>query len=291
MVIELSLRMMYYRRKIILSIIHLFGNKIAKIQLMKLLLIIRQRQIDENIKYYFDFIPYKYGCYSFEASYDLQALTTIGKLESDDNNYYLNLKDFVYINELFPHDHKIITDVVAEFKNYSNHDLMKYTYEKYPYYEDERPFNDIKALYTIGYEGISIDTFINKLIRYNIKVLVDVRRNAFSMKKGFNKNQLNSTLKKFDIQYVHFPELGIESESRKKLSTDVDYRQLFNKYEADIISGNPPQIDLLLDILFDKHQVAIMCFEAEVCNCHRGTLATLLKKNKKWKSEYGIRNI
>lgn len=301
---------MYYRRKIILSIIQLLGNETGKIQLMKLLLIVKQSQISANVPYYFEFVPYKFGCFSFEANYDLQALTTLKILTSDDKNYYLNTDNLNHNIELTLNDKNIIKDVINQFKNYTYKELMQYTYEKYPYYainsstknellttnqleliEKMRPNNTSKKLYTIGYEGISIDTYINKLITNNIKILIDVRRNASSMKKGFNKNQLITVLQKLDIQYFHFPELGIESENRRQLHNDSDYQLLFNNYESSIRLTNPPQLDKLLCLLYDNQRVAITCFESNICQCHRGTLAQILKKHPNWKSEYGIQHI
>ena len=61
-------------------------------------------------------------------------------------------------------------------------------------------------------------TLINKLIRYNIKVLVDVRRNAFSMKKGFNN--------------VDARGININVNNQKNLSTNIQYsRQEISSYK------------------------------------------------------------
>ncbi len=59
------------------------------------------------------------------------------------------------------------------------------------------------SLYTIGYEKKSIEMFINQLIENNIKLVVDVRQNAFSMKFDFIKSTLEKVLEKLDIDYLH----------------------------------------------------------------------------------------
>jgi len=46
------------------------------------------------------------------------------------------------------------------------------------------------TLFTIGYEGISLEEYFNRLIKNDVKVLVDVRNNPLSMKFGFSKTQL-----------------------------------------------------------------------------------------------------
>lgn len=43
------------------------------------------------------------------------------------------------------------------------------------------------AVFSIGYEGLTIDSFLNKLIANNITLVVDVRNNPQSMKYGFSK--------------------------------------------------------------------------------------------------------
>jgi uncharacterized protein (DUF488 family) len=87
--------------------------------------------------------------------------------------------------------------------------LVKNTFINYPYYvikssiadeilNDEElkkvrktiSVSDEKVLYTIGYKGISVEEYLNKLINNDIKVLCDIRRNPLSMKFGFSKKQL-----------------------------------------------------------------------------------------------------
>jgi len=55
---------MYYRRKIILSLLQEFGGKLKRTDFQKFLFLVSEHQK----KRAFDFIPYKYGCYSFQAS-------------------------------------------------------------------------------------------------------------------------------------------------------------------------------------------------------------------------------
>ena len=90
------------------------------------------------------------------------------------------------------------------------------------------------GVFTIGYEGKSIDQFIHELSENKIHVLIDVRRNAFSRKKGFSKSRLTDHLKEAGIEYVHIPELGIESKRRKNLHNDEDYRRLFREYSNEL---------------------------------------------------------
>ena len=63
---------MYYRRKLLLSILEKAqNNNIQKINFQKFLFLVNK----EQEKPCFDFIPYKYGCFSFQANRDLEVLS------------------------------------------------------------------------------------------------------------------------------------------------------------------------------------------------------------------------
>ena len=66
---------MFYRRKLILSILELFGGEMSKINLQKILFLVTNRQV----KPAYDFIPYKYGAYSYSANADLTAMVNTDK--------------------------------------------------------------------------------------------------------------------------------------------------------------------------------------------------------------------
>ena len=146
------------------------------------------------------------------------------------------------------------------------------------------------TLFTIGYEGISIDGYINKLIANHIKTLVDVRKNAYSNKFGFTKKEFQYCLEKSEIKYIHIPELGIESEKRQELKTakssgemplfgasqvTVAENKLFDDYKNNL-SSKQKYIDKLLEILDTDKLIAITCFEADYKCCHRHILAESL---------------
>jgi uncharacterized protein (DUF488 family) len=110
----------------------------------------------------------------------------------------------------------------------------------FPDQEDQKsiykatPFAKGGALFTIGYEGDSIDGYLDRLIRNNVKLLCDVRRNPLSRKTGFSKNQLESYCNKVGIEYLHLPSLGIPSHRRRELNTLADYEALFVEYRNKI---------------------------------------------------------
>lgn len=174
--------------------------------------------------------------------------------------------------------------------------LMKHTYRNFPYWainsikapsilskeeldkvEKHKASSNQTILYTIGYEGGSLEDYLNRLLRNDVKVLIDVRNNPLSMKFGFSKSLLKRYCESLDIIYMHFPEVGIVSDKRQALNTQADYDRLFADYcENDI----PKTIDIQLDILniLRKYKrIALTCFEANYCQCHRSHLANAIK--------------
>ena len=181
---------------------------------------------------------------------------------------------------------------------------MKHTYLNYKYYAinslkarsildvDEysevlasRPVNDTTTLYTIGYEGISLEAYFNKLIKNDVKVLVDVRSNPLSMKFGFSKTLLKKFCENLSINYLHIPEVGIRSEQRQQLNSQADYDKLFNIYKKRNLTETATQQQQILELLEEKGRIALTCFEANICQCHRKHLAEAITGLAGWKYE------
>ena len=130
------------------------------------------------------------------------------------------------------------------------------------------------GIVTLGYEGRKLDQFLLILKGNNIRRLIDVRNNPFSLKPGFSKNQLAKSLEANGVSYLHLPELGIESRRRKNLSKD-SLNLLFQSYEREL-DAKKTVLDRIKD-LARKEKVALMCFEARESNCHRGVIARRLR--------------
>lgn len=183
-------------------------------------------------------------------------------------------------------------------------DLIKHTYTHYPYFAihseiadryltaeqletvvQHKPVSSRTILYTIGYEGISLEEYLNKLISKDVKVLADVRNNPKSMKYGFTKSQLLKACASVGIQYIHFPEVGIVSEQRQELSSQADYDKLFDKYREETLPHTLTTQENILNLLIEKKRIALTCFEADICQCHRKHLAEAILHLPEWKYE------
>jgi uncharacterized protein (DUF488 family) len=199
-----------------------------------------------------------------------------------------------YADNLTITDQKILNDVHEKFKDFSETGLIKYVYSEYPEFTinsellekyNIKPYlvktDDSFAFFTIGYEGHSIDSYLQLLIKNNIKLLCDVRKNPVSMKYGFSKNQLIKFLGNFQIKYAHIPELGIDSDKRQELATPDDYNKLFKSYYKNI-PGNLNQIEQLINLFKQYKRIAITCFESDYKFCHRHKITEYLQNQKDW---------
>jgi uncharacterized protein (DUF488 family) len=290
---------MFYRRKIILALLESQNGSIEKIALQKFLFLFSKKQQKPE----YDFVPYHFGCFSFSASADLKAMVNHGIL-SEDTKGFTKLDKSNYISKLNPDDKKILVEIKGLYGKLSSNALMKHTYLNFHYYAinskaakellddaayqkiiKAKPFNSNTILFTIGYEGISLEEYLNRLIKNDIKLLIDVRNNPISMKFGFSKSQIQKYCESLGIEYMHIPEVGIISQQRQELNSQKDYDKLFEVYKSTILPKTCAHQRQIFDLLEKKRRVALTCFEANICQCHRKHLAESIASLPEWNYE------
>lgn len=281
---------MYYRRKVLLAILERFGGRLSKTDLQKYLFLFSQRQPKPS----YDFYPYRFGCYSAQATQDLGTLKKYDLVQETSFGWEVN-KSETYFSTLKATDLKDLESFSNEFMKVSGKELIRYVYTHYPFYaihseiakdilstselkkvEAEKPKSNARAIFTIGYEGKSIEKYVTALIQNSVKVLCDVRKNPLSMKFGFSKKQLKGIVESVGIQYIHFPELGISSDKRQELHSKSDYKKLFLEYQKTTLQKNKSDIIALKKIFEEKKRIALTCFEADSECCHRSHTANAL---------------
>jgi len=292
---------MNYRQKTLVRLLGVLGGRLPRLDFQKYLFLYTQEFQKEPD---FEFVPYKFGCFSFQSYADRRRLIELAAL-SDTEEWQLQ-KDTEIEKTLFNDDQ---FDVF--YKRYSplkGNDLVQHVYRHYPYYainseiasdlmtaaelkiiRAAKPDDNGFRFFTIGYEGSSFEGYLNRLIKNNVRTLVDVRRNPLSRKYGFSKKTLSDTVQKMGIEYIHLPELGIASDRRQNLNTQADYDRLFDAYEKRDLEKNKAALQQLFNVFLDRRRVAITCFEAHVCMCHRGRIANALSSIPEWK--YDIQHI
>ncbi len=269
----------------------MFGGSLHAIHFQKLLFLFTRTQTEKS----FDFVPYQYGCFSFQANQDLSTMHKYGYVNFPDTKTIELTTEEDFLAELNMFDQAGMAQVKEQFENMTEQEVVKYTYRKYPYYaikskianrimsKDELSLIEKQkrhylepALFTIGYEGISLETYINRLIVNDVHLLCDVRKNAFSQKYGFSKSQLDMACSGVGIKYVHVPQLGIESDKRRDLRSQRDYDILFDEYERTTLKENIEALFYVRSLIETDKRIALTCFEKDPKQCHRSRVAKAL---------------
>jgi len=286
--------MLYYRRKILLALLEVLGGKLTAKQLQKYLFLFTRQQSVKS----FDFVPYYYGCFSFQANQDIATMEKYGYLQIAEQNEirFIQLKQQgQYLQYLNMFDQEALREIKTRFGNMSQDELIRYTYLKYPYYatkstiavtlltkdeltkiEQQKRHYHEPRLFTIGYEGSSLEKYMNCLIINDVHVLCDVRKNAYSQKYGFSKSQLQKACEGVGIKYAHIPQLGIESDKRQDLRSQQDYDLLFDEYQRTTLKTNRESLLYIRNIIDSDKRVALTCFEKDPEQCHRSRVAKAL---------------
>ncbi len=105
------------------------------------------------------------------------------------------------------------------------------------------------------------------------------------MKFGFSKKQLKKFCENLGIDYLHIPEVGIQSDQRQELNTQKDYDKLFEIYRKQNLQETISHQEQILNLLKEKKRIALTCFEANICQCHRKHLAEAIIKLPEWNFE------
>ncbi|MBI5739357.1 MAG: DUF488 domain-containing protein [Nitrospirae bacterium] len=285
--------MLFDRQKKLLALVDALGGEISSMDFQKLLLLYCH-DAEESPSY--EFVPYKYGAFSFTSYADKRKLIEKGLLADEDREWKLTTEGKAAAT---PRANGLAFDNFAEkYSGLRGDELVAETYRRYPYYairseiidrvfaddvaarrsiDAVRPDISKAGLCSIGYEGRSLEDFLNTLIRDGVTLLCDVRRNPLSRKYGFSKVTLSRSCERVGIRYEHLPELGIASEDRKELHTQDDYFALFAVYKHDSL---PKQITTLNKIkrwIENGQRVALACYEQLPEHCHRGCVAEALE--------------
>lgn len=284
---------LYHRQKLLLDLVEAAGGSLNATDLQKLLFLYT-RYCEEKTSY--QFVPYRFGCFSFQSYADRNTLVKKGMLHDDEEKSWkiTNLaKPYTNKEQVRQLEH-FITRMVPE----RGQDLVRRVYKEDPFYATRSEIIDqifpdkkerdsllasvekptSKALFTIGYEGDSIDGYLTRLIANDIKLLVDVRRNPLSRKTGFSKKQLATYCDRVSIQYLHMPQLGIPSHRRRELNSQADYDALFLEYEKEDLPHQEKAVSELLELLERHQRIALTCFELEPHCCHRHCVSEAMEE-------------
>lgn len=141
-------------------------------------------------------------------------------------------------------------------------------------------FRETKAtpgLWSAGYEGRDIESFVASLRDSRIDVVADVRLTPISRKKGFSKTRLGEALAEAGIEYTHLRGLGNPKDNREpfwegRLEVGrARFRSVLRSEEAQ------SDLDRLAEHA-RQSRVAVLCFEKDESRCHRQVVLETVRK-------------
>jgi uncharacterized protein (DUF488 family) len=297
---------LFERHKRLLAVLKALGGEVGLLDFQKLLFLYCQ-EIEEKPSY--EFVPYKYGGFSFTSYDDKRRLVSQGLIEADEGTWKITARGQEVAN-VSASTRVAMNRFAEKYAELRGDALVAEAYRRYPFYairseiaarvlandplavlaiDAVRPRADSGALLTIGYEGRSIEGYLNILLRAGVTILCDVRKNAFSHKYGFSKGTLKKGCDGIGIRYEHLPELGIASDSRRGLESRADYESLFARYEREMLPSQTAALDRLRTWVGEGARVALTCFEHSPQLCHRHCVAEELER--RWGKSLAARHL
>lgn len=283
---------MLRRQKTILALLSEAGNPVSATALVKWAFLLRQETNYVADPTFYDFVPYKFGPFSFALYRELESLQRDGYVSDENNRLRLTERlrkaSLEKVRELSQAELSSVTGVLQEYGRMRRRTLLHNVYKRYPHYASKSELADLRvdsegetpvadpAAYTAGYEGKSVDAFFDGLLRVGIRRVFDVRANPVSRKYGFAGSSMAGIAKKLDLGYTHLPSLGVPSKARVGLGSKASYKRLLDRYERQL-----PEHAMEVDDL-GNHMVALpsvlVCVEGDVECCHRSRLAVAVSK-------------
>ncbi len=280
------------RQRKLLGLLGELGDSISNLDFQKLLFLYCQ---DPGASRLYEFVPYRFGAFSFTSYADKRKLTEQGLLAHEDDIWQLTSNGIaVSVGER----DESVKRFANRYGDLRGNPLVAEAYRKFPYYairseivldvlgddeaacqqiQDAQPKTSRGTLVTIGYEGRSLENYLNLLLRAGVTLLCDVRNNALSRKYGFTKSTLSNACEGVGIRYEHRPKLGISTDRRRTLKTSADYRQLFAEYRVRDLRRQQETIDEAVRWVSSGQSVALTCYERDSKKCHRRTVAATIK--------------
>jgi len=286
--------MLFERQKLILALVDALGGDIGGLDFQKLLLLYCLEGAEPPP---YEFVPYRFGGFSFTSYADKRRLIEKDFLADESRAWKLTpAGKAVTVQESM---RAMARQFSRRYEGLRGDALVAETYRRHPYYAirseiaerlldgDTESLSAIEAarqqkrnpgLCTIGYEGRSLEGYLNLLIGDGVTVLCDVRRNPLSRKYGFSKNTLMNGAAGVGIRYEHLPELGIASEARRELRTKEDYDTLFDAYTRENLPKQVKTLTKIMGWIKEGEQVALTCYERLPEQCHRTCVAKALEQ-------------
>ncbi|MHC4695499.1 MAG: hypothetical protein ACYTFA_02020 [Planctomycetota bacterium] len=198
---------MLKRQKIILALLQSAAKPLSRTMFVKLSFLLRaETKIGTDATFY-DFVPYQFGPFSFALYREIEALERQSYLVQDDDRLSLAKclvrETRALVEELPRSVRSSVRHVTSRYASRTQKALVRDVYARYPWYATKSELTDLlpatmpqlpsapPGVYTVGYEGVSVDAFFDRLLHAGIRGIADVRANPVSRKYGFARTSLS----------------------------------------------------------------------------------------------------
>lgn len=129
------------------------------------------------------------------------------------------------------------------------------------------------TIYTIGYKGKSLATFIGQLREAGVDAVIDVRLRNTSHLAGYTKRDDLAFLlgEGFGIAYEHRPELAPSPEILDAYRDDQDWAAYETRFLPLLEEQSAEEVGR--EILARYRSLCLLCAEPEPDHCHRRLVA------------------
>lgn len=279
---------MLKRQRVLIQLIREVGGTVDKLVLVKLGFLLAQVARTGDMGAFYHFVPYKFGPFSFAMYKELSSLEAKGFLSISKNEVAVDERRGGEVPKVEAETAVEVARLVKRYRHRSTESLLDEVYADYPWYallserkgvvKQPRPEAEV-AVYTVGYERLDVDELLGLLLEKGISRVIDVRKNPLSRRYGFHKSTLSRHLDSMGMDYVHMPELGIDSSWRAELGALADYEALFRRYESEVLPTAEARggISVVAGLMSDAPSV-LLCQEADPRYCHRSCVARAVSR-------------
>ncbi len=131
------------------------------------------------------------------------------------------------------------------------------------------------TLFTIGYEGASVEGLVAALKEAGATRLIDIRYSPYSRRDAFSREALKRAVEAYGIGYTHLRALGNPPQGREaaRLGHRAAYREIFTAH----LDGAEGQAGLAEAMALARSEpCCLLCLERNVRDCHRGMVGERL---------------
>jgi uncharacterized protein (DUF488 family) len=130
-------------------------------------------------------------------------------------------------------------------------------------------------IFTIGYEGASVEQVFRALKEAGADALIDVRADV-GRRPEFSRDRLSADSYGNGLGYWAFPMMGVSREQRRLVR--AGRKTLEEVYVQVLMKGDARTfLTLFKDAIRLGRRPCLLCYERDAAGCHRSLLANALK--------------